>query len=340
MRELVAPEWRVAESFICDIRSRTAGHEVWAARCRRVAYTGILSIRYAIIGGRLELITRNPRTTELMDNDISPVDVWMQHPTPEFVEHPMFESLLRWIGLEQIPDEIPFEITREAGESADLQTGLLSAWYGPQGPMISNDEVAECIEAAPERFAGIGGVNLNRPMKAVEQVRRCVEKLDFVGIRVLPWLWERPPDHRSYYPVYATCVELGVPFCLQVGHTGPKAPSEYGRPIPYLDRVALDFPDLTIVAGHIGHPWSSEMIALAYKYPNIYIDTSAYKPKRFPDEFVEYMRQTDCKKVMFGSNFPMISPLECLEGVSQLGLSDEAVERFLRDNAVDVFGLD
>jgi hypothetical protein len=85
-----------------------------------------------------------------------------------------------------------------------------------------------------------------------------------------------PPDNRRYYPLYAECVELGIPFCLQVGHTGPLCPSESGRPIPYLDHVALEFPELKIVAGHIGYPWTAEMIALATKYPNVYIDTAAY----------------------------------------------------------------
>ena len=98
------------------------------------------------------------------------------------------------------------------------------------------------------------------------------------ALRVLPWLWNLPPNDRRYYPLYAECVELGVPFCLQVGHTGPMCPSEPGRPIPYLDEVALEFPELVIVGGHIGYPWTDEMISLATKYPNVHIDTSAYKP--------------------------------------------------------------
>ena len=73
-----------------------------------------------------------------------------------------------------------------------------------------------------------------------------------------------------------------MPFCLQTGHTGPLRPSEPGRPIPYLDDVALDFPDLTIVAGHIGFPWTDELISLAAKYPNGYVHTSAYTPRAHP----------------------------------------------------------
>ncbi len=126
---------------------------------------------------------------------------------------------------------------------------------------------------------------------------------------------------------------------LQVGHTGPLAPSDPGRPIPYLDEVALEFPELSIVGGHIGYPWHNEMIALATKYENVYIDTSAYKPKRFPPELVAFLRSHGRKKVLFGSNYPMILPGDCLAQLDELGLDAEARRAFLNDNAVKVFRL-
>ena len=76
-------------------------------------------------------------------------------------------------------------------------------------------------QAHPERFAGLAGVDLRKPMEAVRELRRCVSELGFKGLRVIPWLWELPPNDRRYYPLLAACVELGVPFCTQVGHTGP-----------------------------------------------------------------------------------------------------------------------
>ena len=99
-----------------------------------------------------------------------------------------------------------------------------------------------------------------------------------------------PPTDRRYYPLYAACVDLDIPFCTQVGHTGPLRPSETGRPIPYIDQVAIDFPELVIVCGHIGYPWTTEMIAVADKHPNVYIDTSAYAAHRYPAELVEYLK--------------------------------------------------
>jgi predicted TIM-barrel fold metal-dependent hydrolase len=115
--------------------------------------------------------------------------------------------------------------------------------------------------------------------------------------------------------------------------------SEPGRPIPYLDHVAAEFPELTIVGGHIGYPWTTEMIAMATKYERVHIDTSAYKPRRYPAELVEYMRAHGRKKVLFGSNYPMIMPGACLSQVDELGLDEEARHLFLHDNAARVFGL-
>jgi uncharacterized protein len=152
-------------------------------------------------------------------------------------------------------------------------------------------------------------------------------------------LWNLPPDDRRYYPVYAECVELGVPFCLQVGHTGPLRPSEPGRPNPYLDTVALEFPELVIVGGHIGYPWTAEMISLATKYPNVYIDTSAYKASRYPRDLIEYLQTHGRRKVLFGSNHPAWPAADCLSELASLQLDDETTQLFLHGNAERVFNL-
>lgn len=135
-----------------------------------------------------------------------------------------------------------------------------------------------------------------------------MEELGFVALRIVPWLWQLPPTDRLYYPLYAACVDLGIPFCTQVGHTGPLRPSETGRPIPYIDQVALDFPELTIVCGHIGYPWTTEMIAVADKHAGVYIDTSAYTARRYPRELIDYLRGRGRRNVLFGTNYPMITP--------------------------------
>jgi uncharacterized protein len=267
------------------------------------------------------------------------IDVWMQHPNARFVAHEMFAPLRRWAGTAIPTGPIPIELTLGAMDAAGVDLGLLSAWHGPEGALLSNDEVAACVAAHPKRLAGIAAVDLHRPMVAVRELRRCVRELGFKGLRVIPWLWGLPPNDRRYYPLYAECVELGIPFCTQVGHTGPLRTSETGRPIPYLDDVALDFPELVIVAGHIGYPWTEEMIALARKYPNVYIDTSAYTAKRYPPELVRYMQADGRRKVLFGSNYPMILPEKALENLDALRLDAEARELFLHGNARRIFRL-
>ena len=149
------------------------------------------------------------------------IDAWMQHPTDEFLRHPMFESLRRWSRGTLDSAAPPLEATLAAMDEGGVRLGLVCAWWGPQGPLISNDEVAGFVSRHPDRLAGVAAVDLHRPMAAVRELRRCVRELGFRALRVLPWLWGLPPDDRRYYPLYAECVELGIPFCLQVGHTGP-----------------------------------------------------------------------------------------------------------------------
>jgi hypothetical protein len=139
--------------------------------------------------------------------------------------------------------------------------------------------------------------------------------------------------------VLSECCELGVPFCTQVGHTGPLMPSEVGRPIPYIDQVAIDFPELVMVCGHVGYPWTEEMIAVATKHPNVYIDTSAYTVRRYPPALVAYLRAHGAGKVLFGTNWPMIPPRKALEGLDDLGLSPDVRAAFLAGNAARVFAL-
>lgn len=267
------------------------------------------------------------------------VDAWMQHPTRRFLEQPFFESLRRWTHQDSIPD-VPLSITIETMNKAGVEVGLVAAWWGPQGALIDNDEVASFVRGYPDRLVGVASVNLARPMEAVRELRRCIRDLGFRGLRIVPWLWGLPPDDRRYYPLYAECIELDVPFCLQVGHTGPLVSSETGRPIPYLENVALEFPELRIVAGHVGVPWTQEIISLATKFPNLYIDTSAYKVTRYPADFVEFMRGRGAKKVMFGTNYPMLTASDCIEGIESLSLSDEAKKAFLSGNARRVFKLE
>jgi predicted TIM-barrel fold metal-dependent hydrolase len=116
------------------------------------------------------------------------VDAWMQHPSQKAWAEPMFDSLRRWTRSNAPTEELPIDWTLSAMDDAGVSVGLLCAWWGPRGPLVSNDEVASHVAAYPDRFVGVASVDLFRPMDAVRELRRCVEELGFKAVRVVPWL--------------------------------------------------------------------------------------------------------------------------------------------------------
>lgn len=264
------------------------------------------------------------------------IDVWAQQPNKTFLSQPYFDSLKKWTG--QDLQDVPLEFLLHTMEVANVSKALIAAWYGPQGVLISNEEVLDVVSAHPNAFAGLASVDIRNPVEGIRTLRKYVGEHGFKGLRIVQWLWELPCTHPLYYPLLAECVELGVPVCLQVGHTGPLRSSESGRPC-HIERIALDFPDLKIVCGHIGYPWTAEMIAVATKFPNVYIDTSAYVPKRYPQELVTYMKRHGKHKVMFGTNYPMISADTCIAQLGLLELNEDVEAHFLDKNATSVFNL-
>jgi predicted TIM-barrel fold metal-dependent hydrolase len=273
--------------------------------------------------------------------DVGLIDAWAQPAEPGFLQKlPEVERLFRMSGVDPsifergvTPDEMVASM-----DAAGVEIAMLCAWCRPESWLITNDRIAEIVSTHPDRFVGVAAVNLSHPMEAVRELERAVRELGFKALRVVPWLWELPPTDRRYYPLYMKCIELDVPFCTQVGHTGPLKPSRTGRPLE-LDEVALDFPELRIVGGHIGYPWSEEMIAVAWKHENVFIDTSAYLPRYYPPELLHFIRTFGKDKVLFGTNFPQLSFEKCADQARALDLPEESRQKFLRDNARRVFNL-
>ena len=267
------------------------------------------------------------------------IDVWAQITTERMAARPWMATLRRWTGQGKEFVLQTVESTLRAMDAAGVDISLLSAWHGPEGSLISNEEVAAQVDAAPSRFRGLATVDLGQPQEAGREIRRWVDGKRFVGVRVVPWLWDLPPNDRRYYPVYVACVEAGVPFCTQIGHTGPLRRSETGRLIPYLEDVLLDFPDLVVVAGHVGFPWLDELTTLTVKFRNFHVDTSAYALHRLPPGFISWMKGVGKSRAMFGTNWPMLSPKQCLEGLAGLELGEDLRQAFLEGNARRVFSL-
>jgi predicted TIM-barrel fold metal-dependent hydrolase len=277
-----------------------------------------------------------------MTNPYPIVDAWAQLARKEaFEKMPEIVRLFKQSGSSELLEKgvSPQEMVEQM-DKAGMQTVMLCAWHRPGQWITNNDQVAEVVRQFPDRFVGVAAVNLEKPVEAVRELERAVKELGFKALRVVPWLWNRPPNDKFYFPLYVKCIELGIPFCTQVGHTGPLLPSETGRPVPYLDEVALTFPELKIVGGHIGYPWTDEMIGVAWKHENVFIDTSAYLPRYYPPQLIHFMKTYGKHKVLFGTNYPQLSFEKCAGQALELDLPEEAMANFLYKNARRVFNLE
>jgi len=207
---------------------------------------------------------------------------------------------------------------------------------------IPYEQVAAVCRKYPNRFSGLAGIDPYRGMEGVRELEYAVRELGFVGAHLYPHWIELAPDHAKYYPYYAKCCELDIPIMMQVGHNlvysrERRLPS-VGRPIT-LDQVAIDFPDLKLIGIHIGIPWTDEMISMAWKHENVYIGSDAYAPKYWPDSFVHYLKTYGQDKVIFGTDWPVISPERAMDEIKQLGISEPVMEKFLSTNAKRIFKL-
>jgi len=198
------------------------------------------------------------------------------------------------------------------------------------------DDTYKLVQKYPDRFVGQASYNPFRIKESLEEIDKAVKDYGFKGVYCHTLGFNVAPNDRRMYPCYAKCVELGIPFAFQAGHSLELMPSEPGRPI-YVDQVALDFPDLTIVGSHTGWPWCEEMIAVAWKFPNVYIDVAAHMPRYLDKSLVNFMNTRGRRKVLFGTNG--IGFKEVKDDFLKLGLREETNKAVLRENAIRVYKL-
>ena len=208
---------------------------------------------------------------------------------------------------------------------------------------VPYESVHKVCTEHPDRFSGLAGIDPFRGMEGLKDLEYAVDEMGFVGAHLYPHWCELPPNHKKYYPYYAKCCELGIPIMMQVGHNlvysrKRRLPS-VGRPI-YLDEVAIDFPELKLIGIHIGIPWTDEMISMCWKHENVYTAGDAYAPKYWPDSYVHYANSYGQKKVLFGTDWPVIDPVRAVEEFNDLNFRESASQRILRENALEVFSLD
>jgi predicted TIM-barrel fold metal-dependent hydrolase len=215
-------------------------------------------------------------------------------------------------------------------------------------PFVGNDYVAEVVQRFPDVFIGWASVDPWKGRAAVKELERAVTQLGLRGLKLHPITQAFFPNDERFYPLYAKAQELGIPVLFHTGHTGVGAGTpggsglklKYSRPIPYLDDVAADFPQLTIIGAHPSWPWQEEMLSVALHKANVYIDLSGWSPKYFPPSLVQYANTLLQDKVLFGSDFPVISPERWLRDFEAAGFRDEVRPKILLENARRVLKLD
>ncbi len=209
---------------------------------------------------------------------------------------------------------------------------------------VRNDEILEVAAANADVLIPFGSVDPHRD-DAVDEVRRLAG-LGVRGFKFHPNIQAFFPNDEAFYPIYGAIQEAGVPALFHTGHSGigTGLPGGGGIRLKYsnpmcVDDVAVDFPDMTIVLAHPSFPWQDEAISVALHKQQVYIDLSGWSPKYFPPQLVRYANTQLRDRVLFGSDFPLITPDRWLKDFEQAEFKDEVRPLILKENAARLLGL-
>ncbi len=272
------------------------------------------------------------------------VNLW----TPDLTEHytPKLDAFWKKVKiLGTTHGGVELEEQLRLMDAAGIDKGLMVATTGGwEGSDIHFEKpvarIHEVVQHHPDRFKGLVGINPSNIVPWLAHMDHAVRDLGFVGAHLYPHWFGKPPDDRIYYPFYAKCAELRVPIQIQVGHSAQQFLPTVANPM-LLDRVALDFPELTIIGIHIGYPWTEEMISVAWKHPNVYVGCDAHAPRYWDPSFVRFIGSRRGRdKVLFGTDWPVIDFVRARREIDELGFTDDVLERLLWRNAVRVYGLE
>src|SRR5258708_38572062 len=238
---------------------------------------------------------------------------------------------------------------REIDEVARLyqeldMVAVLLAWDAETAtglPPLTNDEVAGAVKKYPKQFVGFASVDPWKGRHAVDEMERAITELGLIGAKFHPGIQAFYPNDTRFYPLYEKISELGIPALFHTGTNGLGAGTpggmgvklDYTRPI-YLDAVAADFPDLTIIGAHPSWPWHEEMIAIVQHKANVFNDLSGWSPKYTPESLLRDAATRLQDRILFGSDYPFITPQRWLKDFDALDyFKPEVREKILWRNA-------
>ncbi|WP_405484834.1 amidohydrolase family protein [Streptomyces sp. NBC_00009] len=211
---------------------------------------------------------------------------------------------------------------------------------------VPNEEVAEAAYANPDVLIPFASIDPFRGRAGIRQARRLVEEYGVRGFKFHPSIQGFFPNDRMAYGLYEVIEETGAVALFHTGQTGIGAgvPGgggirlKYSNPM-HVDDVAADFPHLKIILAHPSFPWQDEALAVATHKPGVHIDLSGWSPKYFPQQLVQYANTLLKDKVLFGSDYPVLTPDRWLADFAKLPIKDEVRPKILKENAARLLGL-
>lgn len=204
---------------------------------------------------------------------------------------------------------------------------------------IPNELVADAVKRYPDRFIGFAGVDPNKGILAVDELSRCYEILGLSGVKFIPHLINMEPNNLRMYPVLEKAQELGLPVLFHTGtHFHHGARLKFCRP-DTLDDLAIDFPELNIIAAHFGFPWFYEALAVIQKNANVYFNIAGWAPQYIPEYVVKMMNGPLAAKALLGSDFPLIPRTRLMRELSELPISLDTFRKLTSENPSKVLGL-
>ncbi len=237
-------------------------------------------------------------------------------------------------------------------EMADMYRKLGMAFVvftvdSPREPRkISNEEIAELANKNSDVAIPFASVDPHRGPEGVRMARRLIKDYGVKGFKFHPSVQEFFPNDRLAYPLYEAIAEAKLPALFHSGQTGVGANTrggsgirlKYANPM-FLDDVAADFPDMPIVIAHPSFPWQEEALSVATHKPQVYIDLSGWSPKYFPPILVQYANTLLKEKILFGTDYPIMSPERWLADFDKLDIKPEVRPMILKGNAARLLGL-
>jgi uncharacterized protein len=247
------------------------------------------------------------------------------------------------------PRPIPIDETADYYRRLQMRAVLLAvdSESGSGRPAVTSEYVARCAREHPDVFIPFGSVDPWKGKRALYELQRAVEELGVKGFKFHPQMQAFFPNEPRFAPLFAAIERYELPVVFHSGTSGIGAGApgglgiklKYARPIPYLDDLAADYPGLKVILAHPSWPWQEEALAMAVHKSNVYIDLSGWSPKYFPESLVRYANSLLQDKVMFGSDYPLITPERWLADFETLSIKPEVRPKILLHNALRLLGL-